>query len=706
MFRRSYARLFSHLVREVDTAGFAGDFRRLGHVNAASTRKTAKEAVQAGCNVLFCGHHRTGKLTLLKAIGQLCEKEGKRVAYVSADNQRANRLDGLLIHFFIGLRVSRDELPSQEQLEGTLERHVRLVESTYASSLPSLCSVDVLVLDALERVSPSILLSMDAVARRLRNAPNAPFGGLRVYATADFWRLPVTPTSDTGGYLYQLEQWNDFFPVQKLLHTTHGQDKDLQRFTELALFGALTLEDMKEMEAKSMAGKPEAELMSWTSSTTQVDDNRSSSSGGHSAENDGESAEVDAMSVAQLTSFGNDLELDGADDEEGEEGALGAGEHTYTRRKTAKRRRGIGLADAPGGTTSRGSGTSSSSTLSLLNDDILSSGAVVTRMLPRFPRQPAIKVPPKRSIQFKRTEVGSFLVTMLAQSSTPASYGLVDALSVDVGDKVHLLMDGQKDYGVAGGAVGEVMQVRPHYLSIHFPREHRTIDLPRTRISCYHPQYPEVRYELQQFPVFPRQRICPLNILAFPNTYHVNLNGRRMADTNDLGNLLAHMRDFNDFTLRNTSDFAHLDGMVHEPTRIYYRQISGKPVTTAKEQWCRNCKVFVPAASFFQHWTACVRAVRWCGECNKTVPLALLGPHQEKHQVVLCLDCGRGVEWRHWEAHRLSCGDMMREVSADNQFIPLRTRQRALELGLDKRDLHSMRRLSRCHLPKPRSAFN
>lgn len=700
MFRRSYRRLFSHLVREVDTAGFVGDFRQLHHVNAASTQSKARTALQTGGNVLYCGHHHTGKLTLLKAIGQLCEKQGKRVAYVSANNQRANRLDGYLIHFFIGLRVTRDELPSQEQLEGTLERHVRLVESTYASSFPSLCSADVLILDALEKVPPSVLLSMDAVARRLRGAPSKPFGGLRVFAAADFWQLQVSPTSDTGGYLFQLPQWKEFFPVQTLLHKTHGQDGDLQRFTDLAFFGALKLQDMKELEAKSMEGKPEAELMSWTSSTTQAAVQRSGSSGytakgGDDDADDGAIAEEDTMSVAQWTRFEKEAavreeeEEDDAEDREAEEDTEEEG------------RSSAAAADAHDGRRTR---ASSSSSFSMMNDDLVSNAMVVTRMPLRFPRQPAVKVPPKRRNQLKQTEVGNFLVNMLSQSSLPAAFGLVEKLSVEVGDKVHLLLDGQRDFGVPGGAVGEVMQVRPHYLSIHFPREHRTVDLPRMRISCYHPQYPEVRCEVLQYPVFPRQRICPLNVLAFPNAYHINLNGRRMADTNDLGNLLAHMRTFSDFTMRNTSDFAHLDGMVHEPTRIYYRQISGQPMSSATEQWCRNCKAFVPTESFYEHWASCVGSVRWCGECNATVPLELLEPHMEKHQVVLCLDCGGAVEWRRWEAHRISCAAMMREVSTDNQFIPLRTRQLALEMGLDKRDLHTMTVITSSKLPRPRGA--
>ncbi|KAK7201213.1 hypothetical protein NESM_000182900 [Novymonas esmeraldas] len=690
MLSRSGARRFAHLVREVDTAGFVGDFRHLHHVDAASTQAMAKEAISRGGNALFCGHHGTGKLNLLKAIGQEYERKGQRVAYVSADHQRAARFDGYLINFFIGLRVSHDELPSQEQLEGTLERHVRLVESAYAGCLPSLCTADVLILDALERVERAVLLSMDAVARRLRGKPNTPFGGLRVFAAADFWRLPVHPSSDTGGYVFQLAHWDELFPSQTLLRTSYvQQDAELQRLTDLAFDGALTLQHMRELETLSMAGKAEAQVFSWSSSTMAAQ--RRAASAEEDADGDEEAEEVeDDMSVSQWT-----RSADGAapaEVSEEENVKAGAARRTAGARTRAARR----------ATSASSSSPSSSSALTLLNDDITSNSHVALRMPVRFPRQPARKIMPPRGQQLRRTEIGSFLLSMLGHSAAPSSLGLMDALNVDVGSRVHLLFDGQERYGVPGGAVGEVMQVRPHALSIHFPREHRTIDIPRLRSTCYHPYYPELRYSVLQFPVFPRNRVCPMNMAAFPNTFFVNLNGRRMADTNDLGNLLALQRSFADFTIRNTSDFVNLDGVVHEPTRIYYHKISGRPLTTAKEQWCRNCKQFVPSHDFFAHWASCVQLVRWCNMCNTTVPLELLEPHMEKHQVVFCLDCGRGVEWRQWEAHRLSCGPMMREISMDNQFIPLRTRQLALELGLDKRDLHTMSKISRSSLPKAR----
>lgn len=679
MLRRSVAFLFSNLVREIDPNGFQGDYRRLGHVNRAETKKAALAAVRSRTNVIFCGHYGTGKLTVLKSIGLLCEKELKlKVAYVSADAARANRLDGYLINHFIGLRMSRDELPSQEQLEGTLERHVRLADTVYAGSVPSLCNIDVLILDSVEKIDPVLLRSMDAVASRLRGGPaaaaaetsgapaaakrtSAPFGGLRVFAAADFWQLPhVHPSSDTGGYVYQSDDWGTWFPKQTLLTKTHGQSKDLQRFTFKALFGELSDEEVAEMEKRSLSGKPE-EASALLSPLSAGSDGGGRGSR-HMNEDEAQGEEED-------------------DDDEGGE------EEDEEEEDSTSARAALAAAASPGAS---------------LNDKMISNADALTRFSPRFLKQPTVKVMPPRFRLLKQTEIGNFLVNMLVQSSTPQSFGLVDALSVGVGSRVHLLLDGPKGYGIPAGAVGEVVAVREHFVTVHFTEQNRTVDVPRMRITCYHPDFPEVRYELRQFPLFPRNRLCPASMRLHPNAFQVSINGRRMADTNDFGNLLARMRSFKDFTLRNIATFVHLDGMVHEPTRIYYHQITGRPLTTASGYWCRNCKSFIPTAEFFAHWEQCVKSVRWCGECNKTVTLVMLEPHREKHQVVLCMDCGQAVEWRHWEAHRLSCAMMMREVSPDNEFLPLRTRQLALELGLDKRDLHTMRGFSRSMLPKPK----
>ncbi|CAD2215832.1 hypothetical protein AGDE_05818 [Angomonas deanei] len=375
------------------------------------------------------------------------------------------------------MRITRDELPSRDQLEGTLERHARLVESTYGGMYPSLSTVDVLVLDSIQNIHPTVFLSMESVARRLRGKPNLPFGGLRVYGAADFWRLPVHPTSDTGGYLFQLDQWSEWFPKQQLLRKTFGQEKTLNEMTEKALFGTLTLDDMIEMERRSFEGKPEASLFSYSTS------------------------------LARKTATTNTADTDDV-------------KSWFTHGKEKR-------ADTP--------------LISLLNDDMVSNVTAISKYTPRFPKQPTVRVMPTRFKALKQVEVGNYLVNVIIQSSLPVSFGLVNSLSVDVGDHVHLILNSdQNAFGIAAGSVGEVMKIEEHFLTVHFIEEQKTVELPRMRVVTYHRKYPEVMYEVQQFPVFPRSDCRPLNIVNYRNCYKVNINCRRVADTNDLGNMLAN----------------------------------------------------------------------------------------------------------------------------------------------------------------------
>lgn len=617
MFQLSHLSLFSHLVRHIDPRGFRAKFTRFPDELDDFGKKHLRRVLRLeGKNVLFCGSTNTGKLTLLKKIGEYMEKNRKlRVAYVSADALRANRLGGLLLHHFLGMRLANDDLPSQEQLESTFNRHVRLIQSSFGGCIPSLADIDVLLLDSLEKIPASVFLAMEMTARHVRGAPTTPFGGLRVIGAANWWELPVTPSSDTGGYLFQSSKWEEIFPVQTLLKYTYHQNPKLTDMVEKAQFDLLTEEDIRIMESESLEAKG-------TSQGT--------------------------------SSFQKESSL------------------VETRKK--------------------------------MTMPLISNLEAITRKSVRFPRQRALKILPDKFRLLKQTDIGCFLVNMLIQSSAPVSYGLVDGLSLEEGDQVHLLYGSEdtESFPVGAGAVGEVVSVGEHYIKVHFFEADATLEIPRMRMTCSHPYFPEVVYEIRQFPLFPREKLCPLTVRVHPNAFYVGINGLQLTDTNDIGCLLSRMRDFDDFILTNTLAFASLDNMVHEPTRIYYHQLLKRPISTAEEHWCRNCKSFVPTKTFYEHWTQCVQSTRWCQECDKTVPLELLEPHKEKHQLVLCLDCGQTIEWRYWDEHRLSCSMMMREITPLNEFLPLRTRQLALELGLDKRDLHTMKAITKSCLPKSR----
>lgn len=610
------------VVREVDPRGFMADIHDWTHVQAPETVDRVRSALRSDENILFCGSHGTGKLTTLRAIGEALQNQrGCRVAFTSFDPLRAHRLDGTLIHHVLGLRVNSDELPVQEQLEGTMERHVRLVGAVYENAVCSIATCDVLIVDALHLAPCVIIRSLDAVCRRVRSRMNEPFGGLRVIAAANFWAMTVHPGSDTGGYIFQLPEWDSLFPQQRFLPTIYGQDKDLGRLTDAALMGTLSNDDILTLQTKCNIG--------------------------------------------------------------------GAGEK---KERDARTRLMTPMLD-----TSKGQ----------------------FEINPRFPKQPFTLHSPPKAVQLKRVEIGNFLINMLYNSAFAERYGMLGKLKLEVGNKAHLVYPllkpavaahasvankNQQRYTVdiPAGVIGEVVRIHEHRITMLFPSLQRTVDVPKMRISTYHTEYPEVRYDTEQFPLYPRTMVMPRTIVHDQccRMRGIVIDGRRMADTNDLGNILSKLQHWKDFQAINLKDFLRLEGIVHEPTRIYYCKIRNVPVSKSAELWCKNCKGHVASEAFHDHWLECIRSVRWCGECDATVPLSKLEAHMEKHQVVLCVDCGQAIEWKNWEAHRLGCGPMMRELSPDNEFLPEVTRRIAIELGLDKRDLHTVKQLSKSVLPK------
>ena len=576
-----------HLSRVIDSSGapFSWD---LPTNQQGSRVSLVTKAISRKQNVIFCGCHGTGKLTMLREVADKLISENNSVALVSADSMRATRLGGIVLHHFLGLR-SAEDLPGKEQMSGTLERHVRLMDSTYENIFPSIATADVLLLDSLHLVSSLMLASLDETCRRIRSAPNSPFGGRIIIATADFWRMRVTPGSDVGGYIFQMPNWNELFPKQIYLNEIYGQSPDLAALQQRAHFGSLTASDIKLLP--------------------KYEDPRF-----------------------------------------------------------------VPMVDNTKGFWS---------------------------FMPRFPKQAAIRIPPGKVHLLRKTEFGAYLNSVLGHAAMTASLGLCNRLSLDPGSRVHVLYD--INSRIPTGTPAEVTHVHEHFLTLKADESGESFPVPRAKVSVFHPDYPEIAYQVLQFPVMPRSVTIPMNIINYGNTWGVAMNGLDMADTNDIGNLLSRMRTFDDFCLKNVEEAMRVEGIIHEPTRIYLSTLA-KVCLPGSQQWCKNCKNHVDNEAFYAHWKECVATVRWCGECNVAIPLEKHGPHMEKHQIVLCIDCGSAVEWRHWENHRLSCAPMMREITTENEFLPEHTRRLSLELGLDKRELHKMKSIGKTALPKSRKA--
>ena len=187
-------------------------------------------------------------------------------------------------------------------------------------------------------------------------------------------------------------------------------------------------------------------------------------------------------------------------------------------------------------------------------------------------------------------EVGNFLINMLYQNAFAERYGLVSKLNVSVGSKVHLIFP-WKAAQLAAGAIGEVVTVRAQQISVHFPCIQRTVDVPLMRVVLQHTSYPELTYTTDQFPLFPRDSTTPHAIVEYGNVWGVTIDGRMLADTNDLGNIFCRMRSLEDFQAIHLRDALRLEGAIHEPARIYYCQIRNQPVSSVPSSGVRTARV-------------------------------------------------------------------------------------------------------------------
>jgi hypothetical protein len=247
-----------------------------------------------------------------------------------------------------------------------------------------------------------------------------------------------------------------------------------------------------------------------------------------------------------------------------------------------------------------------------------------------------------------------------------------------------------------------------------------SFNVPPLQVVARHSRYPSVTARLAQFPLAPARFVSPAEMIrtnVAPEMIH--FDPRYLTEPNELGNTLAVVRNPDGLRVTPKGALGALlerEGNVHEATRVYYESLlsaadlggffGNRPSYLAPagaSRVCRNCKQHVAAGEFHAHWLQCTASQRWCSDCNVTVPLAKWEAHNEKHTVVMCLDCGRALEWRNWRLHRNTCGAMLREVSPDNEFLPAVTQEAVLQAGIDRRDLHTVKQISKSNLPKSRS---
>lgn len=159
-------------------------------------QNTALNILKSGKNVFITGSAGTGKTYLLNQFSQYLNERRVYPTIVAPTGIAASHLGGQTIHSFfsLGIRESIDE--------GYVDF---LLDKKYLKTRFS--KLKLLIIDEVSMISPELFSTMDLILRGFKGT-DAPFGGVQVVISGDFFQLPpVSKTPKEKRFAWQSPSW-------------------------------------------------------------------------------------------------------------------------------------------------------------------------------------------------------------------------------------------------------------------------------------------------------------------------------------------------------------------------------------------------------------------------------------------------------------------------------------------------------------------
>jgi len=159
-------------------------------------QNTALNILKSGKNVFITGSAGTGKTYLLNLYTQYLKERRVYPTVVAPTGIAASHLGGQTIHSFfaLGIRENIDE--------GYVDF---LLDKKYLQT--RFRKLKLLIIDEISMVSPELFSAMDLVLRGFKGT-DAPFGGVQVVISGDFFQLPpVSKTPKDKRFAWQADVW-------------------------------------------------------------------------------------------------------------------------------------------------------------------------------------------------------------------------------------------------------------------------------------------------------------------------------------------------------------------------------------------------------------------------------------------------------------------------------------------------------------------
>ena len=178
-------------------------------------QQTALDILKSGKNVFITGSAGTGKTYLLNLYTQYLKERRVYPIIVAPTGIAASHLGGQTIHSFfsLGIRESIDE--------GYVEF---LMDKKYLKTRFS--KLKLLIIDEVSMVSPELFSSMDLILRGFKGT-DAPFGGVQVVISGDFFQLPpISKVPKDKRFAWQSPAWKALELQTCYLQKKFRQDDD------------------------------------------------------------------------------------------------------------------------------------------------------------------------------------------------------------------------------------------------------------------------------------------------------------------------------------------------------------------------------------------------------------------------------------------------------------------------------------------------
>ncbi len=204
------------------------------------TQKEALQILKTGRNVFLTGAAGSGKThTLREYIGYLRDL-GASFGLSASTGIAATHMGGITVHSWSGIGIN-DYLSKKEVEEIAEKSHIRR----------NIADTDVLIIDEISMLHHYQLDMIDAVVRKVKGV-DAPFGGMQVVFSGDFFQLPPVGKRDTPTLFgYHSKVWQEMDIKICYLDEQHRQnDSDYLKILNSIRNNSVTPEVIETLQSR------------------------------------------------------------------------------------------------------------------------------------------------------------------------------------------------------------------------------------------------------------------------------------------------------------------------------------------------------------------------------------------------------------------------------------------------------------------------